>query len=311
MRIHVAFLCVALAGMGCKKSGGGGGGGGGWFTGSEGLLTHVDPTGKVSATVDLGASENFTGIACRYQGEAWVIGAHGSVLYTNDGGQSWAAETVPTSQDLRALATQDAGPVFLAGDGVFLESVDTGATWQSFGDGQTAFRSVAAAQQGTTVLALADDGRLFSFANGALEQRATLPGARALAVSPDGEQAIAVGQGIWRSLDGGALWTQLAIDPSIAFHDVRLAEDGSAVAVGAGGAVANIDPTGAVTVQHAGTADLFALHIADPDAEDALGYTAGTGGAVWMTRDSGLTWEPGPVLGRTVMGVDSIGFGHR
>ena len=31
---------------------------------------------------------------------------------------------------LRALATQDDGPVFLAGNGTFLESDDTGVTWR-------------------------------------------------------------------------------------------------------------------------------------------------------------------------------------
>ena len=34
-------------------------------------------------------------------------------------GEDWSAEVLSTSADLRALATQDAGPVFIAGDGVF------------------------------------------------------------------------------------------------------------------------------------------------------------------------------------------------
>ena len=64
---------------------------------------------------DLGATETLYGIACRYQGEAWVVGAKGTLLYTNDAGVSWSAQVVPTTSDLHGLATQDAGPVFVAG----------------------------------------------------------------------------------------------------------------------------------------------------------------------------------------------------
>ena len=334
MRTYVAFLCVALAGTGCKKSTGtgGGGGGGGWFTTSTGMIVHVDPAGQVGNGVDLGASESLNGIACRYLGEAWVVGTHGTLLYTHDGGTTWTAQASPTQADLRTLATQDAGPVYLAGNGVFLRSSDGGASWQSFGDGQTSFRSVAAAQQGDTVLAISDDGGLWSFdptaaplgaaarpeqvpardaTTGVLARRATLDGARAVAVSPDGDTAVVAGNGLWRSLDGGLTWTQLAADPALAFDDVRVAEDASAVAVGTAGAIANIDASGAVQIQHAGSANLHTLHIADSDAADAIGYAGGDGGAVWITRDSGVTWTLGPSLSGTVLGVDEIGFGHR
>jgi photosystem II stability/assembly factor-like uncharacterized protein len=138
-----------------------------------------------------------------------------------------------------------------------------------------------------------------------------MPGARAVAMSPAGDLAIAVGAGISRSSDGGLTWTALANDAALTFEDVRLAEDGSAVAVGANGAIANIDPSGRVSIQYVGTTDLHALHIADPDATDAIGYAAGDGGEVWITGDSGLTWTAGPNVGGTVRGIDEIGFGHR
>jgi photosystem II stability/assembly factor-like uncharacterized protein len=311
MRTYIAFLCVALAGAGCKKSTGTGGGGGGWFTTSTGQIVHVDPAGHAGNGVELGESLN--SIACRYLGEAWVVGAHGTLLYTNDGGTTWSGQAVPTQADLHSLATQDAGPVYLAGDGVFLRSGDAGASWQAFGDGQTGFRSIAAAQQGDTVLAIASDGGLWSFdaAAGVLARHATLDGAHAVAISPDGDTAFVAGNGLWRSLDAGVTWTQLSSDGSAVFDDVRVAEDGSAVAVGTAGAIANIDPSGAIRVKHLGSANLHTLHIADPDATDAIGYAGGDGGTVWITRDSGVTWSLGPSLSGTVLGVDEIGFGHR
>jgi photosystem II stability/assembly factor-like uncharacterized protein len=312
MRNLVAFVCIAMAAAACKKSGGtgGGGGGGGWLVGSSGLMENLDANGKLGAGYDLGASQQLNSIACRYQGEAWVAGAQGTLLYTRDAGATWAAQAVPATGDLRAIATQDAGPVFVVGDGAFLVSSDTGATWQSLGDAHTLFRSVAAAQQGDTVLAIAGDGGLWQYA-GSLAQLTTLSGARTVAVSPDGDTALAAGHGLWRSVDAGHSWQALVVDPALVFDDVRVGEDGTAVAVGSGGAIAMIAASGAVAVQHAGTADLHALHIADPDSVDATGYAAGDGGAVWITHDAGLTWLAGPNVGRTVLGVDEIGFGHR
>jgi photosystem II stability/assembly factor-like uncharacterized protein len=313
MRIYLVLACAALAATGCKKTtGGGGGGGSSWLVGAAGLMTNVDDEGQVGRDYPTVSTASLNGIACRYLGEAWVVGDRGTLLYTNDGGTTWTAAPVPTSSNLRALATQDAGPVFVAGDGAFLETTDTGATWHAFGDGTESFRSVAAAQAGSTVLALGEDGGVWSFdeAAGALAQTGTLSGAHAVAVSPDGSTAYVAGAGLWRSRDAGASWTQLAVDPALALDAVNANEDGGAVAVGAAGAIVEVEASGAIAVQHAGNASLHALHIADADDADAMGFAAGDGGEVWITRDSGVTWQLGPTLARTVLGVDQIGTGH-
>jgi len=308
MKTKLAVVCVALAAVGCKKNGtgtGGGGGGGGWFVGSEGLMQNVTPAGTPGHGYDLGSTAELRGIACRYAGEAWVVGNAGTLLYTSDAGVTWSAQIVPTNADLRTLATQDFGPVFVAGNGTFLVTKDTGATWTELSDGTTAFRAMAAAQAGDTVLALADDGGLWSY-DGSLKRTGTLAGMRALAVSPDGQVALAAGNGILMSRDAGATWSPLAVDASITFDDIRVADDGDAVAVGSAGAIANIDAaSGAVSVQHVGTANLHTV------ALDDTGYAAGDGGQILVTHDGGLTWMFGPIVNGTVWGADEIGDGHR
>src|SRR5207245_2426350 len=132
-----------------------------------------------------------------------------------------------------------------------------------------------------------------------------------VAVSPDGETVLVAGNGMFRSLDAGKTFQPLVVDASSAFADVRVGEDGEGVAVGNAGAIAHVDSAGIVTVQHAGTADLKTLHIADAEDAEAIGYAGGVGGQVWMTPDNGITWSAGPNLGHTILGVDQIGAGHR
>src|SRR5690242_5883363 len=202
MRARMALVCAVTAALaagsslvGCKKNtgGGGGGGGGSWLVGSAGLMTNINEQGQPSASYDFGSSQDLDGIACRYRGEAWVVGAAGTLLYTSDAGHSWSARELPTSADLHAVATQDRGPVFVGGDGAFFATTDSGMHWSALGDGQAHFISIAAAQAGDTVLALSDDGGIWAYDGHALVREAEVPGARAIAVSPDGLLAITAG----------------------------------------------------------------------------------------------------------------------
>ncbi len=303
-----AFACAALAVPGCKKSGGGGGGGGGgWLVGDSGLMANIhgeEPVGDY----DLGATEQLNAIACRYAGEAWVVGQRGTLLYTNDGGEDWEAQSVPTGANLRTLATQDNGPVFIGGDGTFLVTTDTGATWRDLGDGATSFRSVSASTfLDGGVFAVSEDGGVWKYTDGVLARRTTLAGARSVHQSIGGDIVMTAGAGIYKSTNSGATFQPLAVDPSLVFDDIRVNTDGSATAVGANGAIANIDAFGGVTIQYVGDKSLHTLHI----HHDTTGYAAGDDGQVLVTHDLGLTWRIGPNVGRTVRGVDEIGYGHR
>jgi photosystem II stability/assembly factor-like uncharacterized protein len=313
MKAILVCLGIVLAVGACKKGstgGGGGGGGSSWLVGTDGLMVNVTTDGQ-SRGYPLASTENLNGIACRGSDEAWVVGSHGTLLYTGDAGKSWHPQTVPTSAELRALGTLDSGPVFVAGDGVFLTSKDAGQHWTALGDGTVSFRSIATAQEADGVLALSEEGLLFAVENDQLRQRAVLGGARALAISPDGQSAIVVGDHmILRSGDGGRSWQPLT-GGNARFDAVRIGEDGEAHAVGSGGALAHISATGLVTMQQLGDADLHAIHIAGgDDAATAAGFAAGDHGRVFVTLDGGSTWRDGPNVGGTVLGADIIGDDH-
>jgi photosystem II stability/assembly factor-like uncharacterized protein len=303
LRTQLLIACTAVLIVGCKKGTGTGGGGGGWLVGEAGLMVNVDD-GTPRGSYDLGSDEQLDAIACRGLTEAWVVGAHGTVLHTSDAGEEWEAIEVPTSAHLRSLATLDSGPVLVGGDGTFLVTTDGGSSWTDYGDGLTRFRSLAGSSR---VFALSDDGALWTFENGVLARRMTQPGARAVHASLAGDVVMMAGRGITRSRNAGATWEPLAVDPDLVWNDLRVNADGSAVAVGEYGAIANIAATGAVSVQYVGEATLHTLHT----HHNAVGYAAGDGGVVLITEDIGASWRLGPNVGKTVLGVDEIGLGHR
>lgn len=322
-----AAVAVTTSASGCKKdtststgpvSGGGGGSGstpppkgGGWLVGGSGRMVNIHTDDSVSG-YDTNTTARLNSIACRNQGEAWVVGEAGKVLYTNDGGASWVTQTVPTTADLRTLATQDDGPVFVAGAGTFLESDDAGATWRELSNGSTSFRSVAAATDSDVVLAISDDGVLWSYDGARIQPAKQFPGARAVAVSTDGQVAMIAGSGgMWRSIDRGATWQALTVQAGLSFDDLRIGADDSALAVGAGGAIAMISTTGQVLAQHVGTADFHTVRVAGTGWGDAVSYAAGEDGQIYESRDAGWTWTKGPNVGGPVFGIDEIGDGHR
>jgi photosystem II stability/assembly factor-like uncharacterized protein len=314
MNVRVVLLAAGLSGLalvGCKKGApnpGGGGGGGGWVVGASGLMGEVNGNGTLGKGYHLDSTDTLNAIACRYTAEAWVVGDAGKVLYTNDAGTTWSTQTVPTAANLRALATQDSGPVYVAGDGVFMTSTDTGAHWSMLAE-PVNFRSLAAAQGGQTVLAIADDGGVWSYASGALNRISSMPGANAVALSPDGNTAVIAGNGLAISTDAGHTWKTIQVGATL--EDVNVLDDeGTAVAVGQEGAIAQLS-NGNVTLQHVGTTDLHTIHVADNGDSLQVGFAGGDNGVVLVSDDGGTTWKLGPNLGRTILGVDQIGFGHR
>ncbi len=62
-------------------------------------------------------------------GVGYAVGALGSILKTVDGGQSWIAQSAPTSAQLNAVAFYDNNNGFVVGDGGLLYTNDGGINW--------------------------------------------------------------------------------------------------------------------------------------------------------------------------------------
>ena len=67
-----------------------------------------------------------------------IVGAHGTILLSEDAGATWKQAAVPVAADLTTVRFTGPGVAWALGhDGVALRSVDRGATWSKVLDGRT------------------------------------------------------------------------------------------------------------------------------------------------------------------------------
>lgn len=197
------------------------------------------------------------------RGGPWVaVGGESGQLAVavSDDGVAWTVPAVPAcGGEAGALALSpdfSADRMFYVGcsvDGLVARSTDAGATVTTFGTAGTHVWSLAAT--GATVLAGTDDG-LWAWDGAAFVQVAFAGRiVHALARSPDpaadaAVYAVVLGEGLWRSDDGGATWAQLP------------------------------QPTAQLVVSTAVSPDFATDHVVT-----CSGY-----GGTWLSRDRGDTW---------------------
>ena len=93
------------------------------------------------------------GIAPGPSGQWWVVGEAGTVIASSDDGMTWAAQTVPTTEDLYAVAFYDASRgVAVGAHGAAIVTTDGGQTWQDRATGIDAYLGDATWLDANTVL---------------------------------------------------------------------------------------------------------------------------------------------------------------
>jgi photosystem II stability/assembly factor-like uncharacterized protein len=288
---------------------GDGDGDGFWAVGVSSEMLRVDD-GEIldGYPLDLPGDPDLNGIACRGFAQAWVVGDAGTVLRTDDGGQSWQAGTTPTLADLEDVAVGHF-QAWAVGE-VVLTSPDDGSTWAAFpGDPGVDLVSVTTDHDGEVAFAADTTGDLYRFDLGGTT--VAHDGAAALhdvSLSSDGQHVVAVGFAGTAivSHDGGLVFETLDLGTSQTLRAASVSADGqTVVAVGDDGVVAMADPSGTVVERPAGPgAALFDVHA---DASDGI-QAVGEFGRVLLSDDAGGTWV---VLtspsGRTLFGIDAIG----
>lgn len=76
------------------------------------------------------ATDNMNGLHFLCENKGWAVGDRGVILYTENGGTSWAEQTSGVTRRLRDVFFVDSMTGWIVGDaGIILNTVDGGATW--------------------------------------------------------------------------------------------------------------------------------------------------------------------------------------
>lgn len=155
-----------------------------WAVGSnsDGYGTILKTTNGGKTWIRLGGPQDIPDveincISVLNKSNAWVVGGNNTILFTDDGGNSWTSKSDPIydQQTLSAIVAVDANNIWICGDtgtgeGLILHSTDGGDSWTSEGDSTLLYQrgliSISAVNQNnawtvgskSTVLSTSDGG---------------------------------------------------------------------------------------------------------------------------------------------------------
>ncbi len=205
---------------------------------------------------------------------AFSVGIRGNVLRSTNKGASWSPLWTGNNTPLRAVCFPETGVGTAAGDyGVVLRTTDAGRSWER----QT---------------------------NGSFTSNVHFTGVG----FSDRDHGIAVGRGgdLYRTIDGGSMWSAIPLPGIASFLNAVSFRDASAMAVGDGGRIVYSPDGGESWISRAagGGENLYSVWVVD----SARAFVAGTG-TIRRTTDGGLTWttvpEAGSLSWRTIYFIDS------
>ncbi|HEY6896563.1 MAG TPA: YCF48-related protein [Rhodocyclaceae bacterium] len=203
--------------------------------------------------------DSFLGAAMPTDKVIWAAGGNGKVIRSEDEGASWAAQTVPSIENLQGLAAWNADQaVAVGGGGVVLRTTDAGKTWQA----------VAAPKS--------------NVANKLLNVRAYTGGV-----------AWAVGEmgAVLRTGDFGQSWERVIPEKDQAWNDVSFVGE-HGVLVGEFGQIMKSDDAGKSwkAASSGVKSSLMSVYLRD----DKNGAAVGLSGVILVTHDGGEHWNEIP-----------------
>lgn len=263
---------------------------------------------KNSATLDVTASVSgfsrqdspsdsysLRGASFRDPLNGWIVGLAGTILHTENGGDTWTVQNSSVTGDLYDVSFTDSSHGWIAGAaGIILHSTDSGSSWTSQQSGvNSSLRSLSfvsenkgwAAGDGGVIVHTDDGGDTWTGQN---------PGGSSQILNTiefiDENTGWAAGEGgtVIHTSDGGATWTDQSA-ATVALYGVSCLNADTAWISGQNGTILHTIDGGATwNSQTTGTtAALYSISFGD-----ALnGWAVADSGQILYTDDGGLHWH--------------------
>ena len=197
-------------------------------------------------------SNDLLSVWCHSADDCWVVGTAGTILRSQDGGQTWLLLAGVTQSSVTRVRWIDQLHGWLLAGNTLLGSSDGGAKWFDVSPGGTALD--------------------FQF------------------LTPQTGWACGASGKVWVTEDGAQSWTEKSSGTLADLLAISMASQTTGWVVGLNGIVRKtVDAGQSWTVQNSGTLNtLRAVHAGDSERAVAVG----DGGTVIHTTDGGTTWAP-------------------
>jgi hypothetical protein len=255
------------------------------------LLNNVGTSWTTNSTV-LSAKA----VACSADGSKMVAAVSSGNIYTSTNyGANWTSRASPLNWSGVASSANGTKLVACVNGTSIYTSTDSGVNWTPrFGSAN--WTSVATSLDGTRIIAGSSSAGVYTSTDSGASwvQRINVAASwNGVATSANGLNMVAVGggQSIWISTNAGTNWVQR--ETGRAWTCVTSSADAGVLVAGAsGGLLYTSTDFGASWMPNTVTMNWAGLACsADGQRIIATGTSSGTGGGVYISQDTGLTWQ--------------------
>jgi photosystem II stability/assembly factor-like uncharacterized protein len=252
-----------------------------------------------------------TAVGCVDGGRGWVVGTHGTVLRTADGGATWEDQNPGIGGDLYDLAAVDARTAWVVGEaGTVLSTRDGGLHWRLRDVHSTETLLAVRAISRRRILVTGSRGTIRVTKDGGRTWSRQYPKSRENLFSvafPDASHGwIGAGNGlILATTDGGRVWRAQLTYSRADFYGIAFSDRRHGIAVGSAGTVLRTEDGGCTWshVESGVSSQLGAVAYSSASVARAVG----AGGVVLTTRDGGRSWARGRLPTTSMYGALSVG----
>jgi photosystem II stability/assembly factor-like uncharacterized protein len=262
--------------------------------------------------VESGSTATFTDIHFWSENRGIVAGYDGTILLTDDGGDSWVppeSTGLPAADFLGFDFFDETHGILVGSGGTVLATSDGGRSWEIGDSGVDGWLADVAMVTSSNAVAVGVDGMILYTMDGGLTWEPRFSGTSynlQCVAFMDADIGIAGGDWvILRTMDGGTSWSEVSQPmPNAWIFDVMLTQTGYGLAVGDFAAIKETDDGGVtwslVTSSIDDAEHFMAVSIALGGRAIAVGSFGMPRQNVLRTYDGGTTWSP-----------DSTGYDRR
>lgn len=228
--------------------------------------------------------------------EGYAVGRGGSILHTEDGGDSWESQTSGTGETLLKASFIDADSGWVSGSvGLCIRTFDGGSTWDSLVTGTWYYLYGVKFLNALDGWMCGTEGTVRRTSDGGLSWSAQSSGTAERLYDiefVDSQNGWAVGTSgaIIHTSDGGSNWAPQTSGVSDRLHDVCFVSSQEGWAVGYSGTILHTSDGG--STWEAQSSGSFASLQGVCFSDSLHGWVVGYGGEILHTQDGGQNWSP-------------------